>query len=349
MKQFKRKRKSNFTMKETETLLKEVEQRRDIIYTQHHDAITNELKWMAWKEISEKVSAASGGEQRTAYEVKKKYTDLKCYLKKRGECLDRMEMMMTDYSPLSINGFSHSAVDGETSCKFDNSLLVEEHNRPLYVVKVEEDNDKEEEEPQNIEDSNTEREFSVFAGQLITGVAEDPDNFSEVERESSNSEQATLQNGDSHALLSIEKQRLELERRRLDIELERLQVEKERLQIEKERLHHLDIENERLQLEKERLQLEKERLHIKREKLKLLSKQTSKPRPEKECPLQNEMQNFTPVNIETEKLKLERERLQLEKERLQFLNIENEKLQIEKERLQIEREHLQLQKGCQRQ
>ncbi|XP_067841525.1 myb/SANT-like DNA-binding domain-containing protein 4 [Heptranchias perlo] len=354
MKQFKRKRKSNFTMKETETLLKEVEDRRDIIYTQQHDAITNELKWMAWKEIAEKVSAASGGEQRTAYEVKKKYTDLKCYLKKRGECLDRMEAMMTDCSPTSLHGFNHNVVNGETSCKFEDSLLVDEPNRPLCVVKVEDDGDDEEEEeelePQNTEIRNMEEEHSVLASPLpIIRALEEADNFSEAEGHSSSSDQPAVENCNSHALFFIEKQRLELEKQRVALESERLQVEKERLQIEKEKLRYLDIENERLQLEKERLQLERERLHIKREKLKLLTIQARKLPPEKECNLLTEKTSLKPVDIEAEKLKLEKERLQLKKERLQFLNIESEKLQIEKERLQIERERLQLQKDCQKQ
>ncbi|XP_038673582.1 myb/SANT-like DNA-binding domain-containing protein 4 [Scyliorhinus canicula] len=355
MKQFKRKRKSNFTMKETETLLKEVEDRRDIIYTQQHDAITNELKWMAWKEIAEKVSAASGGEQRTAYEVKKKYTDLKCYLKKRGECLDRMEAMMTGCSPTSLHGFNHNAVNGETSCKFEDSLLIDDPNRPLCVVKVEDGDDHEEEEEEEQELQNTEirnvtEEAGVLASPLPTiQTLEEVDSFLEAEECSSSSDQPAVENCNSHAFLFIEKQRLELEKQRVALESERLQVEQERLQIEKEKLRYLDIANERLQLEKERLQLEKERLHIKREKLKLLTMQAQKLPQEKECNLLAEKTHLKPVDIEAEKLKLERERLQLKKERLQFLNIESEKLQIEKERLKLEWERLQLQKDCQKQ
>ncbi|XP_043547757.1 myb/SANT-like DNA-binding domain-containing protein 4 [Chiloscyllium plagiosum] len=355
MKQFKRKRKSNFTMKETETLLKEVEDRRDIIYTQQHDAITNELKWMAWKEIAEKVSAASGGEQRTAYEVKKKYTDLKCYLKKRGECLDRMEAMMTDCSPTSIHGFNHSAINGETSCKFDDSFLIDEPSRPLCVVKVEDGDDHVEEEEeelglQHTEFRNLAEEPNAFTSPFSTvRPREVVDNYSEAEGCSSSSDQPAVKNCSSRALFFVEKQRLELEKQRVALESERLQVEKERLLIEKEKLRYLDIENERLQLEKERLQLERERLHIKREKLKLLTLQVRKLSPEKELDLLTEKTNLTSVDIEAEKLKLEKERLHLKKERLQFLNIESEKLQIEKERLQLERERLQLQKDCQKQ
>ncbi|XP_048389358.1 myb/SANT-like DNA-binding domain-containing protein 4 [Stegostoma tigrinum] len=354
MKQFKRKRKSNFTMKETETLLKEVEDRRDIIYTQQHDAITNELKWMAWKEIAEKVSAASGGEQRTAYEVKKKYTDLKCYLKKRGECLDRMEAMMTDCSPTSIHGFNHSAVNGETSCKFDDSFLIDEPSRPVCVVKVEDGDDHVEEEEelglQHTEFRNVAEEPSVLTSPFPTvRPLEVIDNYSEAEGCSSSSDQPAVENCNSHAVFFVEKQRLELEKQRVALESERLQVEKERLLIEKEKLRYLDIENERLQLDKERLQLEKERLHIKREKLKLLTLQPHKLPPVKECDSLTERTNLKSVDIEAERLKLERERLHLKKERLQFLNIESEKLQIEKERLQLERERLQLQKDCQKQ
>ncbi|XP_051882088.1 myb/SANT-like DNA-binding domain-containing protein 4 [Pristis pectinata] len=351
MKQFKRKRKSNFTLKETEILLKEVKDKKDIIYTQQHDAVTNELKWMAWKEIAEKVSAASCSEQRTAYEVKKKYTDLKCYLKKRGECLDRMEAIMTECSPTSLHCFNHNVFNGGTSCHFEDSLSVNEPNRSLCVIKVEgaDDVEEEEQDPQNTEIRNMEDESGIIASSIPTiQRLEETENLSEVEGHSSHSDQPTAWNCNTDALFFIEKQRLELEKQRVALESERLQVEKERLQIEKEKLRYLDIANERLQLEKVRLQLEKERLHVKREKLKLLTMQANKLPLEKECNSLTENTTLKPMDIEAEKLKLERERIQLKKERLQFLNIESEKLQIEKERLQIEREHLQLQKHCQK-
>ncbi|XP_062908934.1 myb/SANT-like DNA-binding domain-containing protein 4 isoform X1 [Mobula hypostoma] len=353
MKQFKRKRKSNFTLKETEILLKEVRDKKDIIYTQQHDAVTNELKWMAWKEIAEKVSAASCSEQRTAYEVKKKYTDLKCYLKKRGKCLDRMEEIMTDCSPTSLHGFNDNVFNGGTSCHFEDSLLVNEPNRSVCVIKVEDAGDVEEEEeeqePQNTEIRNMEEESGVIASSIpTTRGLEEIENLSEVEGHSSHSDHPAAWNCSSESLFLMEKQRLELEKQRVVLESERLQVEKERLQIEKEKLRYLDIANERLQLEKVRLQLEKERLHLKREKLKLLTMQANKLSQENECNSLTENTTLKPMDIDAEKLKLERERLQMKKERLQLLNIETEKLRIEKERLQIEREHLQLQKHCQK-
>ncbi|XP_078258648.1 myb/SANT-like DNA-binding domain-containing protein 4 isoform X2 [Rhinoraja longicauda] len=357
MKQFKRKRKSNFTLKETEILLKEVKDKKEIVYTQQHDAVTNELKWMAWKEIAEKVSAASSGEQRTAYEVKKKYTDLKCYLKKRGECLDRMEAIMTDCSPSSLHCFNHNVFNGGTSCHFEDSLLVNDPSRSLCVIKVEgvaddveeEEEEEEDQEPQNPEIRNMEEESGAIASSLsiIRGL-EETENFSEAEGHSSRSDLPTAWNCSPDALFFIEKQRLELDKQRVALESERLEVERERLQIEREKLRYLDIANERLQLEKVRLQLEKERLQVKREKLKLLTMQASKLPREKERNSLAESTSLKSMDIEAEKLKLEKERLQLKKERLQFLNIEAEKLQIDKERLQIEREHLQLQKHCQK-
>ncbi|XP_069747322.1 myb/SANT-like DNA-binding domain-containing protein 4 [Narcine bancroftii] len=351
MKQFKRKRKSNFTLKETEILLKEVKDKKDIIYTQQHDAVTNELKWMAWKEIAEKVSEASCSEQRTACEVKKKYTDLKCYLKKKGECFDRMESIMTNYSPTSLHCFNHNVFNGGTSCHFEDPLSVNDPNKSLCIIKVEASDDVEEEdqEPQNAEIRNLEEESRVIASSIPTiRRLEESENFSEMGEHSSRSDLPTMWNCNSDTLFFIEKQRLELERQRVALESERLQVEKERLQIEKEKLRYLEIASERLQLEKVRLQLEKERLHVKREKFRLLTMQAGKLPWEKECSSLTENKKIKPMDIEAEKLKLERERLQLQNERLQFLDIESEKLQIEKERLQIEREQLQLQKHCQK-
>ncbi|XP_043928534.1 myb/SANT-like DNA-binding domain-containing protein 4 isoform X2 [Protopterus annectens] len=341
MKQLKRKRKSNFSVKETQTLLKEIRKRRDLLFSKQHNTAINEMKRKAWDEIAECVNALGEGEQRTGTEVKRRYLDWKVLMKRKrsnvNESLagkrfpistsDVEESMNGDFDD-EINGFSNGSVSewqDMHECKDTGGSLTE--------IKVEE----EDEDVHGVEFEIEEEDESLSAVLPCSkGDDELPEGFPQIEEFgtlSSSQERAAYE--DSHILISLEKQRLELEKQRMDIEAERLIVEKERLQIEKERLRHLDMENERLQLEKERLQIERERL-------RLLLSQADKPAESEQAPAEKPV--LQPVDLETEKLKLEKERLQLEKERLQFLKFETEKLQIEKERLQVEKERLRIQR-----
>ncbi|CAM2095807.1 unnamed protein product [Caretta caretta] len=341
MKQLKRKRKSNFSVQETQTLLKEIRKRKEVLFSKQLNTTINEMKRKAWEEIAECVNAVGEGEQRTGTEVKRRYLDWRA-LMKRKRLNANIKLVGTGFhlpsSDLddSVNeemdekmGFTN-----ENSFEWLNITDFREASGSLTEIKVEEE---EEEDPQNF-DFPIEEEEEILSSVLPDSKKEsDLPDFTHIEEFGNlSSAQARLAYEDSHLLINLEKQKLELEKQRLDIEAERLQVEKERLQIEKERLRHVGLEHERLQLEKERIQIE-------REKLRLEALRAEKPALENDI-TQVEKPILQPLDLETEKLKLEKERLQLEKERLQFLKYESEKLQIEKERLQVEKERLRIQR-----
>ncbi|EMP35889.1 hypothetical protein UY3_06917, partial [Chelonia mydas] len=341
MKQLKRKRKSNFSVQETQTLLKEIRKRKEVLFSKQLNTTINEMKRKAWEEIAECVNAVGEGEQRTGTEVKRRYLDWRA-LMKRKRLNANIKLVGTGFhlpsSDLddSVNedmdekmGFTN-----ENSFEWLNITDFREASGSLTEIKVEEE---EEEDPQNFE-FPIEEEEEILSSVLPDSKKEsDLPDFTHIEEFGNlSSAQARLAYEDSHLLINLEKQKLELEKQRLDIEAERLQVEKERLQIEKERLRHVGLEHERLQLEKERIQIE-------REKLRLEALRAEKPALENDI-TQVEKPILQPLDLETEKLKLEKERLQLEKERLQFLKYESEKLQIEKERLQVEKERLRIQR-----
>ncbi|NXN97598.1 MSD4 protein, partial [Rhinopomastus cyanomelas] len=340
MKQLKRKRKSNFSVQETQTLLKEIRKRRDVLFSKQLNTTINEMKRKAWEEIAECVNAVGEGEQRTGTEVKRRYLDWRA-LMKRKRLNANIKVVGAGFHLPSSNlddtlnedvgekiGFAM-----ESGFEWQNISDFREAGGSLTEIKVEE----EEEDPQNFE-FPIEEEEEILSSVLPDSKKEnDLPDFPHIEEFGNlNSAQARLAYEDSHLLINLEKQKVELEKQRLDIEAERLQVEKERLQIEKERLRHVDLERERLQIEKERLQIEWE-------KLRLGSLHAEKPVLESDH-TQTEKPIMQPLDLETEKLKLEKERLQLEKERLQFLKFESEKLQIEKERLQVEKERLRIQR-----
>ncbi|KAM4794975.1 myb/SANT-like DNA-binding domain-containing protein 4 [Rhinophrynus dorsalis] len=340
MKQLKRKRKSNFSVQETQTLLKEIKKRRDVIFSKQLNTTINEMKRKAWEEIAECVNALGEGEQRTGTEVKRRYLDWRSLVKRKQLNSDVKLGGSTFHLPLSdlddsINDDiddKPSVLTSESSLEWKNVSDIREASESMAEIKVEE-----EEEPQTFE-FEIEEEDEMLSTVLPDSREEHdlPEEFPRIEEFGTLSSIARIPYKDSHLLVTLEKQKLELERQRLSIEAERLQVEKERLQIERERLRHIDMEHERLQLEKERLQIE-------REKLRLQVMHVEKPNLENDF-AQAEKTVLQPLDIEAEKVKLEREHLQLEKERLQLLKFELEKLHIEKERLQVEKERLRIQR-----
>uniref|UniRef100_A0A3B5B439 Myb/SANT-like DNA-binding domain-containing protein 4 n=1 Tax=Stegastes partitus TaxID=144197 RepID=A0A3B5B439_9TELE len=316
VKHLKRKRKSNYSVRETQALVREIHKRRDVLFSRQQNTAINELKRQAWEEVAQGVNALGEGELRTAAEVKRRYLDWRALTKKKQlqaefslSSSSSSLTMKTEYdqsSPeheeaslgsgcdqlLDLSGFAK-----DCHCDWPELVALGEPSgqgvMALSGVKMEDD-DQEESGFYTSDDV-----ISLFT-RLMSGF-----------------------------LVAVEKQRLELEKQRLAVETERLAVEKERLLVEKERLRQTEVERERLQLERERLQVERERL-----RLLLVS-------PEK-----GGKGWMSAVNLETEKLNLEKERLQLEKERLQFFKFEAGRLQIERERLQVEKERMQLLGHC---
>uniref|UniRef100_A0A8C2RPZ6 Myb/SANT-like DNA-binding domain-containing protein 4 n=1 Tax=Capra hircus TaxID=9925 RepID=A0A8C2RPZ6_CAPHI len=300
------KRKSNF---KTQTLLKEITERKEGIFSKQLNTTINVMKRMAWEEIAQCVNVVEEGEQRTGTEVKRRYLDWRA-LMKRKKMKANIKLVGSGF-PLPTSDLDDSLIEeidekigfrSDTNFDWQNvaDFRDEERDPQSPEFEIEEDEEMENELP----DFPHIDEFFTLNSTPSRSAYDEP-----------------------HLLVNIEKQKLELEKRRLDIEAERLQVEKERLQIEKERLRHLDMEHERLQLEKERLQIE-------REKLRLQTANSEKPPLGSELG-QGEKSIHQPQDRETEKLKPERECLQLEKDRLHFLESESKKLQIEKKRFQV--------------
>ncbi|XP_046927496.1 myb/SANT-like DNA-binding domain-containing protein 4 [Lynx rufus] len=324
MKQLKRKRKSNFSVQETQTLLKEITKRKEVIFSKQLNTTINVMKRMAWEEIAQCVNAVGEGEQRTGTEVKRRYLDWRA-LMKRKRMKANIKLVGSGF-PLPTSDLDDSLTEemddkiafrNDPNFDWQNVADFRDAGASLTEVKVEE----EERDPQSPEFEIEEEE------EMLSAVIPDSRRESELpdfphieEFFTLNSTPSRSAYDEPHVLVSLEKQKLELEKRRLD------------------------VERERLQLERERLQLERERLHVDREKLRLQAVGPEKP-PSSDGELgQGEKPGPQPQDLETERLKLERERLQLEKERLQFLKFESEKLQIEKERLQVEKERLRIQK-----
>lgn len=320
----KRKRKSNFSVQETQTLLKEITKRKEVIFSKQLNTTINVMKRMAWEEIAQCVNAVGEGEQRTGTEVKRRYLDWRA-LMKRKRMKANLKLVGSGF-PLPTSDLDDSLTEemdekiafrNEPSFDWQNVADFRDAGGSLTEVKVEE----EERDPQSPEFEIEEEEemlSSVVPDARREGELPDFPHIEEFFTLSSTPPRPAYD--EPHVLLGLEKQKLELEQRRLDLEAERLR------------------------LERERLQLERERLHVERERLRLQAAAAEKPPADGEPGAAERPPPPPPPDPETERLRLERERLQLEKERLQFLKFESEKLQIERERLQVEKERLRIQK-----
>ena len=77
------KRKSNFSVQETQTLLKEITKRKEVIFSKQLNTTINVMKRMAWEEIAQCVNVVEEGEQRTGTEVKRRYLDWRALMKRK--------------------------------------------------------------------------------------------------------------------------------------------------------------------------------------------------------------------------------------------------------------------------
>uniref|UniRef100_A0A8C2X940 Myb/SANT-like DNA-binding domain-containing protein 4 n=1 Tax=Cyclopterus lumpus TaxID=8103 RepID=A0A8C2X940_CYCLU len=320
VKHLKRKRKSNYSVRETQTLIREIHKRTDVLFSRQQNTAINELKREAWDEVAQGVNSLGEGELRTAAEVKRRYLDWRS-LVKRKQLRAELSLSSSSSSVALKTEYDHSSPEHEavslgSGCDqlLDLSSLSKDcHCDWPELASLGEPNGQAMMAPSSKNPTSTTNRGPPLAGGPMGTPAH------------ALGGQTNHENTGAGILVAVEKQRLELEKQRLVVETERLVVEKERLVVEKERLCQMEVERERLQLERERLQVERERL-----RLLLLSKSEDK-----------ESKAWIPmVNLETERLKLEKERVQLEKERLQFFKFEAGRLQIERERLQVEKERI---------
>uniref|UniRef100_A0A672Z464 Myb/SANT-like DNA-binding domain-containing protein 4 n=1 Tax=Sphaeramia orbicularis TaxID=375764 RepID=A0A672Z464_9TELE len=337
VKHLKRKRKSNYSVRETQTLIREIHKKREILFSRQQNTAINELKRQAWEEVARSVNSLGEGELRTAAEVKRRYLDWRALMKRKQiqaelalSSSSSSLALKAEYDPSSPEHEAASLVSGcdqlldlsgfpkDCHCDWPELVALESRGEG-HAAEVYSNNDLGMLSSSKAPTSTTHRDLPLAGGLVGMGTH-------------SLSGLTSNDNIGAGLLVAVEKQRLEVEKQRLAVESERLVIEKERLVVEKERLHQTEVE-------RERLQLERERLHVERERLRLLLIGQSEHKDSKGW--------ISVVDLETERMKLEKERLQLEKERLQFFKFESGRLQIERERLQVEKERMQLHKDHQ--
>ncbi|XP_045580723.1 myb/SANT-like DNA-binding domain-containing protein 4 isoform X2 [Salmo salar] len=370
MKHLKRKRKSNYSVRETQTLIREIHKRRDVLFSRQQNTAINELKRRAWEEVAGGVNALGEGELRTASEVKRRYLDWRSLMKRkqlRAE-LSLSTGLKAEYDPSSPEhdaslGSGDQSLDlsgfpKESQCDWqDLADLGEPSGHAMSTgVKLEEEangyrleGDSGEGE---VEDDDCFPSLLPDMGERDGRIPEVFSHIDEFGMLSASKGAAASMNRDLSStslgglgfaglglanhesaglLVALEKQRVELEKQRLAVETERLAVERERLLLEKERLSQSDVEKERLQLEKERLQLEKERLRV------LLMNQSERATAP---PQQSPPSSSTPTTTSSCAVDGQNERNE-NKPWLSMMDLEGERLRLEKERLQLEKERLQ--------
>ena len=153
MKHLKRKRKSNYSVKETQTLIREIHKRRDVLFSRQQNTAINELKRRAWDEVADCVNALGEGELRTAAEVKRRYLDWRALMKRkqiRAELASGLKSeyeqpcLSPDENEASLSGGDQSLdVSGfakEAACDWqDLSDLGEPSSHTPSGVKMEDD------------------------------------------------------------------------------------------------------------------------------------------------------------------------------------------------------------------
>ncbi|KAL0973440.1 hypothetical protein UPYG_G00203650 [Umbra pygmaea] len=374
IKHLKRKRKSNYSVRETQTLIREIHKRRDVLFSRQQNTAINELKRRAWEEVAGGVNALGEGELRTAAEVKRRYLDWRSLMKRkqlRAE-LSLSSGLKAEYEPsspepdaslgsgdqsLDLSGFSK-----ESHCDWqDLADLGEPSGHTIAAgVKMEEEangyrleGDSGEGDGE-VEDDEEDCFPSLLPdmGERDGRIHEDFSHIDEFGMPSASKGGVSSMNRDLSlgglsgmgfaglGLANHESTALlvAMEKQRVELEKQRLAVETERLAVERERLLLEKEKLRQLEVEKERLQLERERLHLERERLRMVllnhSERNAAPPPQQGPP-----SSSTPT---TSSLPVdEPNERKDDKPWLSAIDLEAERLRLDKERLQLEKERMQ--------
>ncbi|XP_068172625.1 myb/SANT-like DNA-binding domain-containing protein 4, partial [Antennarius striatus] len=381
VKHLKRKRKSNYSVRETQTLIKEIDKRRNVLFSRQQNTAINELKRQAWEEVAQSVNSLGEGELRTATEVKRRYLDWRALMKRKqlqtelSLCSSSSSAvaLKTEYDqssperePAALGSdcdqlLSLSGLPNDCHCDWMGlGVLGESSGQAVMAppdVKMED----------NVSEYRLDSNGDVGSGEMdeddIPSLLSDIESHGDDDVYSSNgfgilrpkspnftfTRDLPLAGGrvgvSVHAvggLTNNEHMGASLEKQRLELEKQRLAVETERLAVEKELLM---VEKEQLRLmevERERLQLDRERLQVEKEKLRLLLIDQSELVDSSSClPSQEGPPSPSPSSVSS----THEGRLEREKERkgwMSVLDLETERLKLERERLQLEKERLQL-------
>ncbi|XP_069004486.1 myb/SANT-like DNA-binding domain-containing protein 4 [Embiotoca jacksoni] len=312
VKHLKRKRKSNYSVRETQILIREIHKRRDVLFSRQQNTAINELKRQAWEEVAQGVNSLGEGELRTAAEVKRRYLDWRALTKKKQlqaelslSSSSSSVAMKTEYEQSSPEHEAASLGSGcdqlldlsgfpkDCHCDWPELVALGEPSGPatftLPGVKMEDDVSDYRLDGEVGDGEMDEDDIPSFLSDIESrGEGHVGDVYSHSDMLSSSKDPTSTTNRDlppAGGLMGVPAHGLgglsSLENTGAGF---LVAVEKQRFELEKKRLA---VETERLAVEKERLAVEKERL----------------------CQME----------VERERLQLERERLQVERERLRLL------------------------------
>ncbi|XP_071782000.2 uncharacterized protein msantd4 [Centroberyx gerrardi] len=321
MKQLKRKRKSNYSVRETQTLIREIHKRRDVLFSRQQNTAINELKRQAWEEVAGGVNALGEGELRTAAEVKRRYLDWRALMKRKqlqaelslSSSSSSSLVLKAEYDPSSPEHEAASLGSGcdqlldlsgfpkDCHCEWPELVALGEPSGPAMMappgVKMEEDvTEYRLDGDGDVGDGDGEIDEDDFPSLLSDiesrGEGRVPEVYSHIEFGMLASSKAPTSTTNRDGPLGADLMGTGAQAHGLGGLTNHesagpgflVAVEKQRLELEKQRLA---VETERLAVEKERLMVEKERLRQ--------------------------------AEVERERLQLERERLQVERERLRVL------------------------------
>ncbi|KAM6946440.1 uncharacterized protein msantd4 [Aplochiton taeniatus] len=306
MKHLKRKRKSNYSVRETQTLIREIHKRRDVLFSRQQNTAINELKRRAWDEVAGGVNALGEGELRTAAEVKRRYLDWRALMKRkqlRAE-LSLSSGLKGDYEPSSPEqeaslGSADQSLDlcgfpKDSPCDWQDLADLGEPSGAMVAqqgVKMEEetsgysldgegdggdvDGDVDEDDcfPSLLSDMEVRGEGrvppEVYSQIDEFGILNPPKGPAPSFSSSALSRDLTLGGVAGLGMASFGLANQETLGLLVAMEKQRVELERQRLAVETERLA---VERERLSVEKERLrqtEVERERLQLEKDRLQM--------------------------------------------------------------------------------
>ncbi|XP_078100093.1 uncharacterized protein msantd4 [Sander vitreus] len=317
MKHLKRKRKSNYSVRETQTLIREIHKRTDVLFSRQQNTAINELKRQAWEEVARGVNSLGEGELRTAAEVKRRYLDWRALMKRKQL---RAELSLSSSSSSSValkTEYDQSSPEHETAslgsgCDqlLDLSGLSKDcHCDWPELAALGEPSGQAMMAPLGVKMEDDVSEYRLDGDGDMGHREIDEDDIPSLLSEIVSRGEGHVGDVYSHndlGMLSSSKALTSTTNR--DVPLAGSLMGRPAQALGGLNNHENVGAGFRVAVEKQRLELEKQRLAV-----------------------------------ETERLAVEKERLVVEKERLRQMEVERERLQLERERLQVERERLRLQ------
>ncbi|XP_071353453.1 LOW QUALITY PROTEIN: myb/SANT-like DNA-binding domain-containing protein 4 [Trachinotus anak] len=316
VKHLKRKRKSNYSVRETQTLIREIHKRRDVLFSRQQNTAVNELKRQAWEEVARGVNSLGEGELRTAAEVKRRYLDWRALMKRKQL---QAELSLSFSSPSSLapkteydhSSPEHEAASLESGCDqlLDLSGLPKDcHCDWPELAALGEPSSQAMMAPPDMKMEDDISEYRLDGDGDVGDGELDEDDIPSLLSDIESRGEGHVGDVNSHndfGMFSSSKAPSSTTNRDPPLAAGLMGMPP----------HVLSGLNNHenmgagflVAVEKQRLELEKQRLAV-----------------------------------ETERLAVEKERLVVEKERLRQMEVERERLQLERERLQVERERLRL-------